>query len=476
MSRSRKKKIGDLLTSIFGFELSEDYFSVGCGDPDEEWKLVKKGFHKNCLKTHPDKGGDAAEFRNIRTAFEVLREMYEKNQISSFSSSATKTADAPRYEEVSEEFKDMPTPCWEFYAAASEEAVPTYRAELAKSGRSNCKQTGKAKKCMNTNISMNELRLGSLDLESGSYTRWNHLSCFRVPNKIWKGLTNPDDANQVDRDLRSMSHVVLSGFAQLPPDARHSLVQHVMNKENWARERKSKAKIESQPSVEEKEQDPSSPAKFETHMVAAPQTNKYQMPIPGIDGAQPNILAGKTIVITGTFPELGGGAGLNLGKDKAKALCERFGARVTGSVSGKTNILLVGKEPGFSKVSQARTRGITLTSLDELTNIIKGQKQLEDVPPLLVKDFSAGYGGNSLAFIAPENELRLAQGIVQPIMPQGGASLPKPVKHPPRNNFIDDDDDDEPVAPPPKKKKASSTAKNTPQDEEPPKKESQNYC
>lgn len=37
-------------------------------------------------------------------------------------------------------------------------------------------------------------------------------------------------------------------------------------------------------------------------------------------------------------------------------MIESFGGRVTGSVSGKTDILLVGEEPGFSKLTQARSR------------------------------------------------------------------------------------------------------------------------
>jgi hypothetical protein len=36
-------------------------------------------------------------------------------------------------------------------------------------------------------------------------------------------------------------------------------------------------------------------------------------------------------------------AGLNLGKDKLKGLVESFGGKVTGSVSGLTNYLVVGK-------------------------------------------------------------------------------------------------------------------------------------
>ena len=45
--------------------------------------------------------------------------------------------------------------------------------------------------------------------------------------------------------------------------------------------------------------------------------------------------------MTGIFPELGGGGGLDLGKDRCKAMVEAFGGRVTGSVSGKTSYLIV---------------------------------------------------------------------------------------------------------------------------------------
>jgi len=34
------------------------------------------------------------------------------------------------------------------------------------------------------------------------------------------------------------------------------------------------------------------------------------------------------VVITGTFPELGGGSGLNLGKEKAEEIITIFGGRV----------------------------------------------------------------------------------------------------------------------------------------------------
>jgi len=38
------------------------------------------------------------------------------------------------------------------------------------------------------------------------------------------------------------------------------------------------------------------------------------MPCPGLNGAQTGSLNGKTVVLTGVFPEAGGGMGLNLGK------------------------------------------------------------------------------------------------------------------------------------------------------------------
>ena len=64
----------------------------------------------------------------------------------------------------------------------------------------------------------------------------------------------------------------------------------------------------------------------------------FQIPRPGVNGAVAGALDGKRFVLTGVFPELGGGAGLTLGKDKMKKMIESFGGKVTGSVSGKTGV------------------------------------------------------------------------------------------------------------------------------------------
>lgn len=73
-------------------------------------------------------------------------------------------------------------------------------------------------------------------------------------------------------------------------------------------------------------------------------------------GAQegPRPLAGKTFVLTGTLA--------SLTREAARELIERRGGRVTGSVSRKTDYVVVGEAPG-SKADDARRLGVTM--LDE---------------------------------------------------------------------------------------------------------------
>lgn len=101
-------------------------------------------------------------------------------------------------------------------------------------------------------------------------------------------------------------------------------------------------------------------SKGKSALAKAPAKKKarFVVPVPGKNGAaSSDSLKGQTVVLTGVFPEIGGGAGLSLGKDRAKRLLESFGARVTSSVSGKTTLLVVGKAPGYSKVRRALVSG-----------------------------------------------------------------------------------------------------------------------
>ena len=59
---------------------------------DEQWARVKKTYFKFILIHHPDKGGDAAVFREINTSFEVLRDLYSGHKIQSFAGVAAGAA------------------------------------------------------------------------------------------------------------------------------------------------------------------------------------------------------------------------------------------------------------------------------------------------------------------------------------------------------------------------------------------------
>jgi NAD-dependent DNA ligase len=95
----------------------------------------------------------------------------------------------------------------------------------------------------------------------------------------------------------------------------------------------------------------------------------HQIPKPSADGANKDSLKGKRFVSTGTFSKLGGGEGLSVGKEKLKELITSFGGAVTGSISGKTNYLVVGDEPGAKKLEEAEKRGVPKIDLDALLNM-----------------------------------------------------------------------------------------------------------
>jgi DNA ligase (NAD+) len=73
-----------------------------------------------------------------------------------------------------------------------------------------------------------------------------------------------------------------------------------------------------------------------------------------VERAETQPFAGHTFVVTGTLP------GLN--RKDARAFIEQRGGRVTGSVSGNTDFIVVGEEPG-SKLDRARELGVP--ELDE---------------------------------------------------------------------------------------------------------------
>ncbi len=72
--------------------------------------------------------------------------------------------------------------------------------------------------------------------------------------------------------------------------------------------------------------------------------------------------SGKTFVITGTLP--------SLKREEVKKLIEQAGGKVTGSISTKTDYLLLGENAG-SKLAKAEKLGITQLSEAELIDLLK---------------------------------------------------------------------------------------------------------
>lgn len=401
---------------------------AACADLAEEWAAIKRAYFKTVLKTHPDKGGDPAAFRKVQSAFESLRGLFEGARSGFlFSTSASKSTDTTE----SPFDPSMNTPSWEFYAEAAQEAVPMYRVERAKSNRSRCcaKPPGRSPLCFSDEcIEKDALRVGWMNSETGAYGGWVHLKCWRVPNRVWLGLPDPATCTDVSKfasALRSMGGVLLAGLAELSGGEMREVTRYCMDKARWARRVELKDRPTLAPPPSSSSAAASASANWSARasaassgvktLVAAPvassssapssesalaASRRFVVPKPGRD-AKPHSLAGKTIVITGVFPELGGGAGLNLGKEKARAMCEAFGGRVTTAVSGKTDVLLVGKEPGYAKVAQAQGQGCSLLSLEDVRQgLLRGA--LDDVcrlrrrTPMEIDNFSAGFRGNGL--------------------------------------------------------------------------------
>ena len=71
-------------------------------------------------------------------------------------------------------------------------------------------------------------------------------------------------------------------------------------------------------------------------------------------------LSGKTIVITGEFSDMT--------RNELKEKLERMGAKVTGSVSKKTDFVIVGESPG-SKLAKAQELGVAIMSEEEISKL-----------------------------------------------------------------------------------------------------------
>jgi DNA ligase (NAD+) len=74
-------------------------------------------------------------------------------------------------------------------------------------------------------------------------------------------------------------------------------------------------------------------------------------------------VSGKTVVFTGSLTKFT--------RDEAKAVAERLGAKVAGSVSKKTDYVVAGEDAG-SKLNKARELGVNVLSEDDWLGLIEG--------------------------------------------------------------------------------------------------------
>ena len=680
----KKKKAGGQKRAPRGDTVRGCLMTLGIDDPadafegaenlEDEFKVIKKAWHKMCLATHPDKGGSEEEFRAVQAAFDVLKDKKTSGTIGTFaSSSAQSSSTSTAFKHASDAAAKAHYPPAGYYEDMRENInVPVYRVELAKTDRSSCftagppnkrasgaagkcrfglgelchppvtaasnvaavgdgaegpapkkkrgrpskpkpcpKLTGKAYVDWAVKIPMNSVRVGSVDPVAGTYGRWSHAQCWRVPGLIHRGLPNPaleQDPCAFERALLAMNEVAFCGFDALSLEHRAVVVARVMDVSAWAaststarvapvaeadvvaadealnprttraargpgraakqdsqtdeeepakgahglkgkkraratyaaaekagkstttgpgrvwsveevrvaleaaararpepepeveaepevkpvnggvkleidwaavhqemrekvaaapepaerRPGKVKGKVKKEPVVKQepgetdidwtavhqemraqiarpgkvkgkvKKEEPVAasappppPPPSAAVAVVKPKKKKpsskgFIVPRPNAGLAAANCLAGKTVVLTGVFPQLGGGQGLDLGKARARAMIESFGGRVTGSVSGRTDVLLVGKEPGMSKVTAARNQpGCMLVSLENLCELLnaghvlppKGTAAAEELTKATkITSFSAGYWYNGQALKATPAQLAYATG------------------------------------------------------------------
>ncbi|MCK6410747.1 MAG: NAD-dependent DNA ligase LigA, partial [Thauera sp.] len=74
-------------------------------------------------------------------------------------------------------------------------------------------------------------------------------------------------------------------------------------------------------------------------------------------------VAGKTVVFTGTLE--------TMGRAEAKARAEQLGAKVAGSVSKKTDYVVIGADAG-SKATKARALGVATLTEEEWLKLVGG--------------------------------------------------------------------------------------------------------
>ena len=246
-------------------------------------------------------------------------------------------------------------------------------AELARSDRSTCQVCG-------TQIEAGSLRIGSLDAKTGTYGQWQRLACWRPSPEALEALVGaPVDVVALAEQLVNDGEcALLSRTADMDEASVALLSSHLLALA-------APAGAQSPPPASRKRAAPTPDT--------APAAKRQARP-PSMEPV-PDALQGLQVVLTGVFPTLGGGCGLNEGKEIAAALLRDSGAVVKpgvtkGMAKDANAFVLVGERPGTSKIDKARAAGLKLVDLDGLRRLLAGDV-LTDVDETVITELSGGY-------------------------------------------------------------------------------------
>ncbi|XP_010535736.1 PREDICTED: replication factor C subunit 1 isoform X3 [Tarenaya hassleriana] len=136
----------------------------------------------------------------------------------------------------------------------------------------------------------------------------------------------------------------------------------------------------------------------------------------------PDCLAGLTFVISGTLD--------SLEREEAEDLVKRYGGRITGSVSKKTNYLLCDEDIGGRKSSKAKELGTKFLTEDGLFDMIRSSKPTKASPSQSSKKSVEKVAAPPKRI--PEKEETKSKSLVK-ISSDKGSSHSSPMKHKKQN-------------------------------------------
>ena len=325
--------------------------------------VARRHFLILVAKAHPDKGGDAERFIEVKNAYETV---LAKLNID---------------EDVKGTIAALAT------LVPAKESVPPYAVEVAIRKRK-CQGCGES-------IEPGAPCLGSFCKVTGMYGRWRHIrkGCVKVPSRLHARLTALDilHGNCVNneavafKDALRNSEDVVKGIDVLTPKHFDALMEVVMDRDTWC---KTSPALEAQMVAE-------AAAAQAAEDVPVVMDNAI-VPLAPIDTAQikDDALKGKVVVLSGLFDLPGAQPGLAKGKAEVETIVAKAGGRVTGSLSGKTTHLLIGRLPGNSKIAKAESLNVKVIALPEFLQLLRGAND-KDIAAVSTADVprSKGFGG-----------------------------------------------------------------------------------